>query len=83
MLLTLIILNILFSFGNLVVLIFLSIFLVRLRESSVQQQKDSKKNDVSAEINELDSVTRRLARESNFDNFYTPPYDMPTFLQKK
>lgn len=83
MLFILLILNILFSLTNLIVLIFLSIFLVRLREFLTQEQKNVEKNDIPSEIKELDSVARRLARESNFDNFYSPPYDMPMVIQKK
>lgn len=69
------------SIFNSIVLIFLSILLVKLRDSLSDQQKKpnivvSKDLD-GPDIEELDQAKKRLSQESNLKDFYSTPYNFP------
>lgn len=62
-------------------MIFLSILLVKLRDSLSDQQKKpnivvSKDLD-GPDIEELDQAKKRLSQESNLKDFYSTPYNFP------
>lgn len=69
------------SIFNSIVLIFLSILLVKLRDSLSDQQKKSNivvsKDLDGPDIEELDQAKKRLSQESNLKDFYSTPYNFP------
>lgn len=62
------------SIANLTILVFLSIFIVRFRDSLLNKKDDKKISDT--ELQELDSVSRRLNQEINLGNSSLLPYGL-------
>lgn len=77
-----VILNFLISLFSLIVLVFLSISLVRLRDAIEEIKGIPLASNSSRQLDELDSASRRLAKNSSLDNFSTISYDMPFFKEK-